>query len=130
MPLSTASSSCARERALLRVARRQVAKEIEPAFADRDDVGAPQQRGERRGRVRVEFRRVMRVHAGGREQTPGMRLAEGQGLHAAGDRGAGHDRAAHARRGRPREHVRAVAIEAVVREIGADVDDIEHRRGL
>ncbi len=65
------------ERALLRVARRQVAKVVESAFADRDDVGAPQQRGERRGRVRVEFRRVVRVHPGSREQNPGMRLAEG-----------------------------------------------------
>ncbi len=118
------------ERAPLRVARRQVAKVVEPAFADGDDVRAAEQRGERGSRVLVEFRRVMRVHAGRREQHAGMRFAEGQGLDAAGNRGAGHNRAAHAGRGGAREHLSAVMIEAVVREIGADVDNIEHRRGL
>ncbi len=57
-----------RERAPLRVARRVVAKEVEAAFADGDEGGIREQRAEGCRRMRVELRRMVRVHARGREQ--------------------------------------------------------------
>jgi len=68
----------------------------------------------------------MWMHAGRREQRAWMRGTELGGLHAVRDRCAGHDQPPDARGGPPREHGRTVHVEAVVRQIGANVDQSMH----
>ncbi len=101
---------------------REVPKEVEAALAHGDDGRVRQQGAQRVARVRVELGRVMRVHAGRREQRAGMRRTELGGLHAVRDRGAGHDQSPDAGSRRALEHRGAIGVEAVVCQIGADVD--------
>ena len=110
----------------LRIARGEIAKEIEPALADGHDLAVGEQCPQRRQAMFVELRRVMRVHAG-RGPEP-VRPSRGQGccLDAAGDRRTRHDEPADACRRGAAHDLGAVIVEAVVREIGADIDQIEH----
>jgi hypothetical protein len=56
-----------REGVALRIARRVVAEEIEPALAHGDELRSCEQRAQRRRCVRVELGGVVRVHASRRE---------------------------------------------------------------
>ena len=110
------------EGAALQIARREVPEIVEPAFADGDDVGFARQRLQRGQGVDGEVGGVMRMHAGGGEQHAGMRARELDRLARAFLARAGHDDLRDAGgRGALQDGV-AVGVEAVVREIGADVD--------
>ena len=112
------------ERLALGRTRRKIAEVVQTAFAHRQHL-----------RVRVQgahlgvafvgvFQRVVRVHAGGGEQKARMRLGQGQRLGRMLAAGAGDHHLHDARIARALQHRVAVRVEAVVGEIGADVDEL------
>ena len=68
------------------------------------------------------FHRVMRMYAGGGEQLARTCLRKQQRLRRMFATGAGDDHLRHARGPRALQHGLAVVVEAVVRKVGADVD--------
>ncbi len=64
--------------ALLDLARRQVAKVIEAAFPHRHHLGRARQLRKFRQHLLVQFRGMVRMHAGGRKQVPRIGLRERQ----------------------------------------------------
>ena len=113
----------------LRGPRRQIAKIVQSAFADGDDFGCCRQRSELRQRRLVELGCVMRMNAG--------RAAEA--LWIAADQ---VDRGTRTRQRTARDqhvcdtdvscaldYVRSIAVETVVGEIDADVDELSGQWG-
>src|SRR5690606_8574009 len=78
------------EGALLRVGRREVAKEVEAALADRDDARLLGERSQRVDRVRIELGGMMGMDAGRRIE-PGARRRELRGAGARRDARARDD---------------------------------------
>src|SRR5690606_29739392 len=103
------------------IARRKIAEEVEPALAGGDDARLREQRLERRQRGIVELGRVMRMNAGRRVQAARAQVGERRGRAARGDRRAGDDQTVDAARCGAVDHGLAVAVEAVVGQIDADV---------
>ena len=68
------------------------------------------------------FHGMVRMHAGGGEQETGMRLGQRQRLRRMLAAGAGDHHLHHAGVARALQHRVAVVVEAVVGEVGADVD--------
>src|SRR5690606_24776855 len=95
------------ERALLRVGRGEVAKEVEAALADRDDPRLLNELTARVERMRIDLRRVVRMDAR-RRIKPGMSRRELRGLHAPGYGRACDDHPGHADRCCPLDHGLAV----------------------
>lgn len=114
------------ERTSLRGARRKIAEVIQAAFAHRDHFGQCLQRTHFRVAFGGVFGRMVRMHARGGEQFAWMRTCEFGGHGGMRAARAGDDHARHARRARALQHGVAVVVEAVVGEVGADVD--EHGR--
>jgi hypothetical protein len=117
------------EGAPLRRARREIAEVIQAAFADRDDLGHCLQRAHLRVALGRVLGRVVRMHAGGREQFAGMRTRQLGGHRRMRAAGTGDDHAGHAGVAGALHHRVAVVVEAVVGEVGADVDEL-HGRSL
>ena len=114
------------ESAALLGGRREVPEVVEPAFAGGDHPGIAQEFGQAAGVGVPQSRRVMGVHSGSRAEHPGIAASEGNRLVRVVERAAGHDQGRDAGGSCPREHGVAVRVEAVVREIGADVDQRGH----
>ena len=69
---------------------------------------------------------MMRVHPRGGEQRGRIRAGELDGSGAALQRGTGNDHLQHAMAARSLDHIRAVGVKTVMREVGADVDPLLH----
>jgi hypothetical protein len=115
-----------RESSLLCVARREIAKEVETAFADCHDSRLVVQRAQGRAAVRVELFGVVGVHARRGEQPPRLRSRQRRTLNAGRDRRAGHDEPMDARGRGAFDHAFSIAIEAVMGQIDADIYELEH----
>ncbi len=113
----------AREGPALHVARREIAVVVEPALADCDDRGMRGELLQLRREDIVELRSMVRMDTGGREQPARMRIGELDGPSGALAAGASHDHLHDTGSPRSRDDLGPVAIEAVVREIDADVDE-------
>ena len=85
-------------------------------------------RAERFDAVRVELAGVMRVNSGRRVEGARQARAELGGLNARRDRSSRHDEAPDPGGRRSLEHGIAIGRKALVREIHADVDQIQHAR--
>src|SRR5579863_1459467 len=77
---------------------------------------------------RAELRRVVRVHARGREQPLRPLLCETDGLARARERRTGDDQLWDTRRARARDHLIAVILVTLMREVYPDVDEGSARR--
>ena len=111
----------------LGIARREIPVIVEAAFADGDDRGIRKEPLERRGGMPVEFACVMRRNAGRREQRARQVRAELECPDARRQRGARHDDPPDSAAERVGDDPAAVAIEAVMGEIAADIDEFGHR---
>jgi hypothetical protein len=107
----------------LRRARREVAKVVQPAFANRDDLRLRGERRELLQRLRIELRSVMRMDA--RRATKALRIAadEVDRRPRARQRAPGDHHAGHAGSRSALDHFGAIGVETVVGEIDADVDE-------
>ena len=117
------------ERCELRRARRKIAKIVQPALADRDDLRLRGEGRELLQRRLVEFARMMRMNA--RRATKALRIAADQldGGARARQRAAGNHHARDADCVGAPDHVGSIAVETVVGEVDADVDELERARG-
>ena len=115
--------------AALRGARREIPKIVQPGFADGDDGVHRAQFAQQRFCGVRESGRVVRVHARGHIQFAGMVQRQPERRPAPLPGGAGDDHLRHAGRPRTRQHRLAVAVEGVVRQVAADVDQF-HSIGL
>ena len=107
----------------LRRTRREIAEVIQPALTDRHHFGQRLQRAHFRIALGRVLGGVVRMHAGGGEQFARMRAREfGRHGRMRAAR-AGDDHAAHAGVACALQHGVAVVVEAVVGEVGADVDE-------
>ena len=111
----------ATEHVLLGVARRVVPVVVEAAFADRDDVRRTGKPFEFSVPARRDFGRVVRMDAGGGEESR-FGLGQREGTFACHDARAGDDDRVDTRRLRALQHGLAVVRERAVRQIRADVD--------
>jgi uncharacterized protein len=117
------------ERRALGVVRRVIAEVVEAAFAKGDKRGIGSKLADRIGESGVPVGREMRVKPGGGVEAAAMPLRQRERLARAFRRAAGDDN-----RRKPcipcaLENGVAIAIEAVVREVGADVDERGRRCG-
>ena len=111
------------ERTALLLWRREIPEVVEPAFARRDDHRVRQQFGEPSRIAVLQRRGMVRVHASGRAKTPGMAPAQGNRLFRIVERAAGHDHCRDAGGAAALDNLLPVGVEAVVREVRADVDE-------
>lgn len=111
------------ERRALRIGRREVAEVVETAFSHRDHFRLRCHLRQLRQRVVIELCGVMRVHSSRTPESVRIPSHQVDGGARAGDRAAGNHHARHAGRLSPSDHFSAVAVEAVVREVDADVDE-------
>ena len=116
------------ERRDLGRSRREVAKVVESALADRHDFRLRGEGCELRQRRLVEVSRVMRMNA--RCAPESLRIAADQFdcRARAGQRAAGDHHARHAGSRSPPDHFGAIGVETVVGEIDADVDELSGQR--
>ena len=112
------------ECAPLRRTRREIAEVIQPAFADRDHFRMRMQCAQLGVAFVGVFARVVRVHAGGREQESRMLACQLQGLRRALARSAGDDHLRDPGIARALQYRVEVVVETVVAEVGADVDEL------
>ena len=108
---------------LLRFARGEVAEIIETAFSHCDDCRIAKLLLELHSGGRGELAGVMRVNAGGCEESSRMRVREGNGARAARERRAGDHHLRDTGRACALDHRFTIGVVAVVREIDADVDE-------
>ena len=122
---STASSSCQRKASQLRVARREVTEVVEPAFADGDDFGLPR-RGPQVPLSCAASRSVgvMRMNAAVQRKRAGSLRTRCDGGARARDRAAGDHHARDADVSGPPMTSLTIVVEAVVRQVDADVDEL------
>ena len=111
------------ERTALLGGRREVPEVVESALACRNHQRVAGELGEPRGIRVAQRRRVVRMHAGRRAQDLRMPTAERNGLLRVGEGRAGDDHRRDPRGACARQHRLAVRIEAVVGQVGADVDE-------
>ena len=111
------------ERCDLRGVRRKIAKIIQPALADRDHLRLRGECREFLQRRLVELARMMRMNA--RRATKALRIAADQldGRARARQRASGNDHARHADGLGAADYVGSIAVETVVGEVDADVDE-------
>jgi hypothetical protein len=111
------------ERRGLRRPRRKIAKVVQPAFADRHDLRRCGEAGELLQRRFIELPGMMWMNA--RRTTEALRIAahQGNGGARALERTACDHHVSDARCVRAPDHVRPIAVETVVGEVDADVDE-------
>lgn len=111
--------------ALLRIAGREVAKIVQPAFSYGDNFGLPGQSQEGLLRRLAKFGGVVRVQTGSGEQAARVVAGQCDGLFARRHAGARDNHAPDT--GGPRAiHYRiAIAVKTVVSQVGPDVDQID-----
>src|SRR5579875_1429665 len=107
----------------LHVARGEVAVIVEPALTDRHEGGMRCEPFQLNGELVRQFRGMVRMDARGREQPARVRFGQLERAVRALAARAGHDHLYDAGGARAGDDLRPVAIEAVVREIDADVDE-------
>src|SRR5208283_622446 len=112
------------ESGALRVARGQVAKIIQPALPDGDDARRAQQFDQLPAPLRVEERRMVRVHACGAPERGRVGRGERRRRPRTGQIRPGHHLACDAGRVRAGDDLGQIAGEAVMRQVRADVDQI------
>jgi hypothetical protein len=112
----------AMERLLLHGARRQIAKIIEPAFAHRDYLRKCCKLTQFCQQILRELFRVVRMHACGRKQPPGMSTSHLDSFTSAGSARASYHHLHHASCHRACNDRVTISIEAVVSEIDTDID--------
>ena len=117
-----------RESLALGGCRREIAVVVEAAFAGRHHLGFREQRTQARQLVFGEFAGMVRMHASRGVQAPRVRTGQSQRGGARGHGGTRDDQLGNAGGARAREDLLAIAIEAVVREVYAYVDE-PHGRG-
>src|SRR5690606_28893790 len=110
------------EGAQLRIARREVPEKVQAAFTHGHDPVIREQLAQRRVARIIEVRRMVRVGSGRAEECLAIRHV--QRRTARGNIRAGDDETRDARGPRTVEQGSAIAVEAVVGEIDADVDQV------
>ncbi len=105
------------------LSRRIVVVIVEPALADGDGSGVNTLLDERQVTRRVKLRRVVGVHAGGKENESRLRLSDSLGSGGRGERLADADDRFRARVAGASDYRVAVAVEGRVREVGVAVDE-------
>ena len=108
----------------LRRARREVAEIVETALADGDDLRIREQRAHFGVAFLGVFDRVVRMHAGGGVEHTRVLLRQRQRFGRVFAAGAGNDQLRNAGRTCAFQHRVAIPVEAVVGEVGADVDEL------
>jgi len=113
-----------RKRSPLQVARREIPKVVEAAFAHRDDAGLARQGLHHHERLWRQVGGMMGMHTRGGEQHARLRGRERDCLAGTVFARSSDDHLRDAGRGRVLQHRRAIGIEAVMGEVDADVDQL------
>ena len=103
--------------------RREVAKVIEPAFADRDDFGTVREICERLDGSVIDIARMMRMYSGRAAIPVRVNANQFDCRSSARKRAAGDEEMANARLLGAFDHRFTICIEAVVRQIESNVDE-------
>ncbi|KAG1545715.1 hypothetical protein G6F50_013720 [Rhizopus delemar] len=117
------------ERAVLGGARREITEVVQPALAHRHYFRMGMQRAHLGVALFGVLHRVMRVHAGGGIQKTRMLLRQLQGQRRVLAAGAGDHHLHHAGLARAVQHGVTGAVEGVVGQVGADIDQVHGHRG-
>lgn len=112
------------ERTVLGRARREVTEVVQPALAHRHHFRAGMQRAHLGVAFLGVFHCMVRVHAGGGIQEARVLLRQLQGQWRVLAAGTGDDHLHHAGLARALQHGIAVAVEGVVSQVGADIDQV------
>ena len=108
---------------LLHRARGEVTEVIKSAFTHRHHLRGTRQFGKFTQAFRGKLARVVRMHAGGREQPPRVCPGKADRLRAACQGGAGDDHLHDAGGTRPCDHRIPIGIVVVMRKVDTDVDE-------
>ncbi|MNI71217.1 hypothetical protein D3C73_1270780 [compost metagenome] len=123
-PVVCSQLQLAFKRAVLRRARREIAEIVQPALAHRHHLGMGMQRAHLRIALIGVLHRVVRVHASGGVQEAGVLLRQLQGQRRMLAAGTGDDHLHHTGLACAVQHGVAVAVEGVVGQVGADIDQM------
>ncbi|MNU92144.1 hypothetical protein D3C71_820530 [compost metagenome] len=109
---------------MLRRARREITEVVQPALAHRNHFGMGVQRAHLRIALVGVLHRMVRVHAGGGVQEARVLLRQLQGQRRMLAAGTGDDHLHHTGLACAVQHGIAVAVEGVVGQVGADIDQM------